>query len=61
MAWAIDRVGRSPINLLSTIQHLETSGVDLCLDQQNVDTTTPVGSLLFQVTGAFPATTDEKI
>ena len=53
MAWAIDRVGRSLIDLLGTIQHLEACGVDLYLDQQNIDTTTPMGKLLFQVTGAF--------
>jgi len=27
--------------------------VDLYLDQQSLDTTTPMGKLLFQVTGAF--------
>ena len=53
MAWAIDRVGRSLIDLLDTIKHLEAVGVDLYLDQQNIDTTTPMGKLLFQVTGAF--------
>jgi DNA invertase Pin-like site-specific DNA recombinase len=53
MAWAIDRVGRSLIDLLCTIQHLEAASVDLYLDQQNIDTTTPMGRLLFQVTGAF--------
>ena len=53
MAWAIDRLGRSLVDLLGTIQHLEATGVDLYLDQQNLDTTTPMGKLLFQVTGAF--------
>lgn len=53
MAWAIDRVGRSLIDLLATIQHLEAVGVDLYLDQQQIDTTTPAGKLLFQVSGAF--------
>jgi DNA invertase Pin-like site-specific DNA recombinase len=53
MAWAIDRVGRSLIDLLGTIQDLEAVGVDLYLDQQQLDTTTPTGKLLFQVTGAF--------
>jgi len=53
MAWAIDRLGRSLIDLLATIEHLEATGVDLYLDQQNIDTTTPAGKLLFQVTGAF--------
>ena len=53
MAWAIDRLGRSLIDLLQTIRHLEDVGVDLYLDQQNLDTTTPTGKLLFQITGAF--------
>ena len=53
MAWAIDRLGRSLIDLLHTIQHLEACGVDLYLDQQAIDTTTPMGKLVFQVTGAF--------
>ena len=39
MAWSIDRMGRSLRNLLETIEHLEATGVDLYLDQQNIDTT----------------------
>jgi DNA invertase Pin-like site-specific DNA recombinase len=53
MVWAIDRLGRSLIDLLGTIQHLEAVGVDLYLDQQHLDTTTPTGKLLFQITGSF--------
>ena len=53
MAWAIDRLGRSLVDLLGTIQTLEHCGVDLYLDQQAIDTTTPAGRLMFQVTGAF--------
>jgi DNA invertase Pin-like site-specific DNA recombinase len=53
MAWAIDRLGRSLIDLLGTIQTLEHYGVDLYLDQQAIDTTTPAGRLMFQITGAF--------
>src|SRR5215470_14227178 len=53
MAWAIDRLGRSLIDLLGTIQTLEACGVDLYLDQQAIDTTTPAGKLMFQITGAF--------
>src|SRR6185436_4687452 len=52
MAWAIDRLGRSLIDLLGTIHHLEAVGVDLYLDQQAIDTTTPAGKLLL-LTGAF--------
>jgi DNA invertase Pin-like site-specific DNA recombinase len=50
---AIDRLGRSLIDLLGTIEHLQEVGVDLYLDQQHIDTTTPTGKLLFQITGAF--------
>jgi len=53
MAWAIDRLGRSLIDLLHTIQSLEACHVDLYLDQQSIDTTTPAGKLMFQVCGAF--------
>ncbi len=53
MAWAIDRLGRSLVDLLSTIQTLEAGGVDLFLEQQSLDTTTPAGKLMFQVCGAF--------
>jgi DNA invertase Pin-like site-specific DNA recombinase len=53
MAWAIDRLGRSLIDLLGTIQELEACGVDLFLEQQSLDTTTPAGKLMFQVCGAF--------
>jgi DNA invertase Pin-like site-specific DNA recombinase len=53
MVWAIDRLGRSLIDPLGTIQYLEAVGVDLYLEQQRLDTTTPTGKLLFQITGAF--------
>ena len=53
MAWAIDRLGRSLIDLLHTIEELKACGVDLYLDQQAIDSTTPAGKLMFQVTGAF--------
>src|ERR1700704_2007810 len=53
MAWSLDRLGRSLNDLRGTIQHLEACGVDLYLDQQSIDTTTPAGRLMFQVTGAF--------
>ena len=53
MAWSIGLMGRSLRNLLETIEHLKAIAVDIYLEQQNIDTTTPAGKLLFQVTGAF--------
>lgn len=53
MAWAIDRLGRSLIDLLGTIQHLEACKTDVFIERQNLDTTSPMGKLMFQVCGAF--------
>ena len=50
MAWAIDRIGRSLIDLLNTIETLKACGVDLYLDQQAIDTTTPSGKLMLRHT-----------
>jgi DNA invertase Pin-like site-specific DNA recombinase len=38
---------------LHTIRHLEDCHVDLFIDKQMLDTTTPQGKLLFAITGAF--------
>src|SRR5258708_14674160 len=51
--WAIDRLGRSLVDLLGTIQHLEAVGVDLFIEKQNMDPTTPAGKLMFSICGAF--------
>jgi DNA invertase Pin-like site-specific DNA recombinase len=40
-------------SVMRSHEHLEACGVDLYLDQQNIDTSTPMGKLVFQVTGAF--------
>jgi DNA invertase Pin-like site-specific DNA recombinase len=53
LVWAIDRLGRSLIDLLGTIKHLEAVGCDLFIDQQNIDTSTLMGKLIFSVCGAF--------
>ena len=53
MAWSLDRLGRSLIDLLQTVEHLHGVGVDLYLMQQHIDTTTAAGKLLFHITGAF--------
>lgn len=53
MAFALDRIGRSLSDLLGTIKHLEECKVDLFVDRNMIDTTTPTGKLLFHVTSAF--------
>ena len=53
MAWSLDRLGRSVMDLLKTSQHLEACGVDMYLDQQAIDTSTPTGRAFYTVAGAF--------
>ena len=53
LAWALDRLGRSLIDLLDTLGELDAASVALLLHQQAIDTTTPAGRMFFQVTGAF--------
>jgi DNA invertase Pin-like site-specific DNA recombinase len=53
LAWALDRLGRSLVDLLDTLNELEAAGAALVLHQQAIDTTTPAGRMFFQVTGAF--------
>ena len=43
LAWALDRLGRSLLDLLDTLSELEAVGVALVLHQQAIDTTTPAG------------------
>lgn len=52
-SWSVDRLGRSLIDLVSFLQELHSTGVDLYLHQQGVNTTTPAGKAMFQMLGVF--------
>ena len=53
MAWSVDRLGRSLQDLVAFLSELQASNVDLYLDRQGIDTTTPGGKALFQMMGVF--------
>lgn len=53
LAWDVSRLGRSLRELLDCFETLRATGVDLYLDQQGVDTTTPAGRALFGMAGVF--------
>ena len=53
MAWSVDRLGRSLQDLVAFLGEVHAQGVDLYLDRQGVDTTTPGGKALFQIMGVF--------
>jgi DNA invertase Pin-like site-specific DNA recombinase len=48
-----DRLGRSLQDLLGFLAELKGAAVDLYLDRQAVDTTTPAGKAFFQMLGVF--------
>lgn len=52
-AWSVDRLGRSLQDLIGFLGELNAAGVDLYLEKQAVDTTTPAGRALFQMLGVF--------
>jgi DNA invertase Pin-like site-specific DNA recombinase len=53
MAWAVDRMGRSLLDLIGTLQELHAAKVCLFLHQQAIDTTTPAGRAMFGMMGVF--------
>jgi DNA invertase Pin-like site-specific DNA recombinase len=53
MVWAVDRLGRSLPDLISNMQELHGSKVDLFMLQQGIDTTTPGGKAMFGMMGVF--------
>ena len=52
-AWAVDRLGRSLVDLLGFLGELHAKQVDLYLHQQGLDTSTPAGRAMFQMLGLF--------
>jgi len=53
MVWAVDRLGRSLPDLVTSMQDLHGAKVDLFVLQQGLDTTTPSGRAMFGMLGVF--------
>jgi DNA invertase Pin-like site-specific DNA recombinase len=49
---ALDRLGRSLPHLIMLFDEFHKAGVDVVSTKQPIDTTTPVGVLIFQILGA---------
>jgi DNA invertase Pin-like site-specific DNA recombinase len=52
-AWSVDRLGRSLQDLVAFLREIHAAGVDLYLDRQGLDTSTPAGKAMFQTLGMF--------
>lgn len=51
--WKLDRLGRSLRHLIEIVNRLHEKGVGFASLQENIDTTTPGGKLIFHVFGAL--------
>lgn len=53
VVWKLDRLGRSLQDLLTILSTLERRGIGFCSLSDSIDTATPAGKFIYQVTGAF--------
>jgi DNA invertase Pin-like site-specific DNA recombinase len=51
--WKLDRLSRSLRHLIDTVNQLKERGIGLKVLTQNLDTTTPSGTLVFHIFGAL--------
>ena len=52
LVWKLDRLGRSLKDLINTLDELGSCGIDFVSYDNNLDTSTPTGKLVFQIVGA---------
>ena len=52
LVWKLDRLSRSLKDLINTLDTLGACGVDFISYDNNLDTSTPTGKLVFQIVGA---------
>ena len=53
VVWRLDRLGRSLVHLIETIKELNSKGIGFKSLQENIDTTTSGGQLIFHIFGAL--------
>ena len=53
LVWKYDRFARSLATLVTALNEFHALGIDFISHTQNVDTTTPMGRLFFNVIGSF--------
>lgn len=52
LVWKLDRLSRSLKDLINTLDELGACGIDFVSYDNNLDTSTPTGKLVFQIVGA---------
>ena len=53
LVWSTDRLGRSLVDLINTMETIKASGGSLYIHQQALDTASPAGEAMFGMLGIF--------
>ena len=53
LVWRFDRFARSLVHLMKALNEFQSLGLDFVSHQENIDTSTPGGRLLFQIMGSI--------
>ena len=53
VVWKLDRLGRSLPDLISKVKYLKENGIEFKSIQDNIDTSTPGGRLVFHIMGSL--------
>ena len=53
LCWSVDRLGRNLSHLVTFLNEIQSVGCDLYIHQSGLDTSTPMGKMMFQLTGIF--------
>src|ERR1700722_523945 len=53
LAWSVERLAYSLHDLVGFLSEMHALKIDLYLHKQGVDTTTPAGTAMFEMTGVF--------
>ncbi len=52
-SWSADRLSRSTLDLCELVELLNSKGIDLYLEKESIDTQTPMGKAMFQISAVF--------
>lgn len=61
LCWSIDRISRSMLDLAQFLEAVQSSGIDLYCHQQNVNTNSPAGRLVFNIFSSLASWEREMI